>query len=220
MRVKYWIDTEFIARPYSIDLISIGLVAEDGREFYAESSEVDWSRASRWTLQTVRPLLEGGAMSQEEISYGVRRFIYGLSTHVDSAQMIEGAVNVNGQRLKPGQQASFTNSLTIRDADPDEAIAWKEGNFLYEQEPLESIMRKVSRWYDVDVIYPDQKITEAFGAGTAAVVSPIRCIGIDDHDYNLPVVGEIGSVANTLKDALDDIRYGRAEDRHGWNYFI
>ena len=29
--VKYWIDTEFIARPYTIDLISIGLVAEDGR---------------------------------------------------------------------------------------------------------------------------------------------------------------------------------------------
>ena len=65
-----------------------------------------------------------------------------------------------------------------------------------------------------------RKITEAFGAGTAAVVSPIRSIGIDDHDYTLPVVGEIGSVASTLKDALDDIRYGRTEDRHGWNYFI
>jgi 3' exoribonuclease, RNase T-like len=47
--VKYWLDTEFIARPYTIDLISIGLVAEDGREFYAESSEVDWSKASLWT---------------------------------------------------------------------------------------------------------------------------------------------------------------------------
>jgi hypothetical protein len=44
--LKYWIDTEFIERPYTIDLISIGLIAEDGREFYAESSEVDWSKAS------------------------------------------------------------------------------------------------------------------------------------------------------------------------------
>ena len=33
--MKYWIDTEFIARPFTIDLISIGVVA-DGREFYAE----------------------------------------------------------------------------------------------------------------------------------------------------------------------------------------
>ena len=36
--MKYWMDTEFIERPYTIDLISIGLVAEDGREFYAEIS--------------------------------------------------------------------------------------------------------------------------------------------------------------------------------------
>jgi hypothetical protein len=52
--MKYWMDTAFIERPYTIDLISIGLVAEDGREFYAESSEVDWTKASHWTLETVR----------------------------------------------------------------------------------------------------------------------------------------------------------------------
>src|ERR1700761_5926445 len=49
--MKYWLDTEFIENPCFIDLISIGLVAEDGREFYAESSEVDWTKASQWTEQ-------------------------------------------------------------------------------------------------------------------------------------------------------------------------
>jgi hypothetical protein len=73
--VRYWLDTEFIAQPFRIDLISIGLVAEDGREFYAESSEVDWSQASRWTLETVRPQLDGHGMSTEEIAYGVQRFV-------------------------------------------------------------------------------------------------------------------------------------------------
>jgi 3' exoribonuclease, RNase T-like len=73
-RVKYWIDTEFIARPYSIDLISIGLVAEDGREFYAESSEVDWSKANPWTLENVRPQLDGKGIGRIEIGYGVREF--------------------------------------------------------------------------------------------------------------------------------------------------
>jgi hypothetical protein len=73
--VKYWIDTEFIERPFTIDLISIGIVSEDGREFYAESSEVDWSKASQWTLQTVRPQLDGKKMPREEIGYAVRRFI-------------------------------------------------------------------------------------------------------------------------------------------------
>jgi hypothetical protein len=75
--VKYWIDTEFIARPYTIDLISIGLVAEDGREFYAESSEVDWSKASLWTLQNVRPQLDGKGMGRVDIGYAVRKFTDG-----------------------------------------------------------------------------------------------------------------------------------------------
>jgi hypothetical protein len=73
--MKYWIDTEFIERPFTIDLISVGLVAEDGREFYAESNEVDWSRASRWTQETVRPQLAGPAMPREEIGYAIRRFV-------------------------------------------------------------------------------------------------------------------------------------------------
>jgi hypothetical protein len=72
--LKYWFDTEFIAHPWTLDLISIGMVAEDGREFYAESSEVDWSKASRWTLANVRPQLDGGGMTRDEISYAIRQF--------------------------------------------------------------------------------------------------------------------------------------------------
>ena len=72
--MKYWIDTEFIAKPFTIDLVSIGVVAEDGRTFYAESSQADWSKASPWTLEHVRPQLDGKAMSTEDISYGLRDF--------------------------------------------------------------------------------------------------------------------------------------------------
>ena len=73
--MKYWIDTEFIEHPYTIDLISVGLVAEDGREFYAESNEVDWTKANLWIIETVRPQLAGPAMSREEMSYAIRNFI-------------------------------------------------------------------------------------------------------------------------------------------------
>ncbi|HWB94032.1 MAG TPA: aminotransferase class IV, partial [Puia sp.] len=66
----------------------------------------------------------------------------------------------------------------------------------------------------------NKRITEVFGAGTAAVVSPVRVIGIDGKDYTLPLAGENGSVALTLKGAIDDIRYGRVPDVHQWNYFI
>jgi branched-chain amino acid aminotransferase len=63
-------------------------------------------------------------------------------------------------------------------------------------------------------------VKEAFGAGTAAVVSPIREIGIDGRDYTLAVTGEKDSYAYTLKQALDGIRYGRNADVHEWNYFV
>ncbi|MBS1665706.1 MAG: branched-chain amino acid aminotransferase [Bacteroidetes bacterium] len=62
------------------------------------------------------------------------------------------------------------------------------------------------------------RVQEAFGAGTAAVVSPIRVIGIDGIDYTLPVVG--GGIGAELKESLDAIRYGRKEDVFGWNFYV
>lgn len=51
--MKYFLDTEFIEYPCTIDLISIGIVAEDGREFYAINKECDYSKASQWVKENV-----------------------------------------------------------------------------------------------------------------------------------------------------------------------
>ena len=51
--MKFWFDTEFIEDGRTIDLISIGVVAQDGREFYAQNQECDWSRASDWVARNV-----------------------------------------------------------------------------------------------------------------------------------------------------------------------
>lgn len=51
--MKYFLDTEFIERPYTIDLISIGIVAEDGREYYAVNSQCNWLMASEWVKDNV-----------------------------------------------------------------------------------------------------------------------------------------------------------------------
>jgi hypothetical protein len=72
--VKYFLDTEFISQPFKVDLISIGIVAEDGREFYMESDAVDWAPASRWTLDVVRPQLSGEGHAPESIGHGIRAF--------------------------------------------------------------------------------------------------------------------------------------------------
>ena len=63
------------------------------------------------------------------------------------------------------------------------------------------------------------KITEAFGTGTAAVVAPIKTIGINGNDLHLPAYNA-DSVMNKLKHELESIRLGLTDDRHGWNYVL
>jgi hypothetical protein len=55
--MRYFIDTEFAERSCSIDLISIAIVAEDGREFYAESCEFRLEMANEWVRKNVVPKL-------------------------------------------------------------------------------------------------------------------------------------------------------------------
>lgn len=53
----YFLDTEFIEDGHTIDLISIGVVCEDGREFYAESTEARLDLANEWVQENVLPHL-------------------------------------------------------------------------------------------------------------------------------------------------------------------
>ena len=62
-------------------------------------------------------------------------------------------------------------------------------------------------------------ISEAFGAGTAAVVSPIATINIGGKDYNLPSSGP-ESFQQRAKTKLNNVRLGIEPDVFGWNYLI
>ena len=74
--MKYFVDTEFIEYPRTIDLISIGIVCEDGREFYAESWAVDWSKASGWVLDNVKTHLTGkNILDNEDLKKAILDFI-------------------------------------------------------------------------------------------------------------------------------------------------
>jgi hypothetical protein len=56
-QVKYWFDTEFIEDGKTIELISIGIVCEDGREFYAINKDCDLDKANDWVKTNVIPQL-------------------------------------------------------------------------------------------------------------------------------------------------------------------
>lgn len=51
--MKIWFDTEFIEDGKTIDLISIGMIREDGKKLYLENSECDYSKASQWVRDNV-----------------------------------------------------------------------------------------------------------------------------------------------------------------------
>jgi transmembrane sensor len=77
------------------------------------------------------------------------------------ATLVQGRVNVkregNHVFLNPGQQAKVLKGVDdIRidyDVDLEEVVAWKNGRFLFNGAGIESIMRQVERWYDVQVVY-------------------------------------------------------------------
>lgn len=81
----------------------------------------------------------------------------------------EGAVSVTNHKktvyLKPGQAAvgaSEADRLTTEVADLEETLAWKNGYFRFHNEPIESIMPKISRWYNVDIKYAGKLPSDGF----------------------------------------------------------
>lgn len=74
--------------------------------------------------------------------------------------LLEGSVSVSSQsglvKIKPDQQAQFdknNSKMNVIPVDANDVIAWKNGYFLFEDESIERIMRKLARWYDIDVVY-------------------------------------------------------------------
>ncbi|QEM11741.1 FecR family protein [Mucilaginibacter rubeus] len=72
--------------------------------------------------------------------------------------LLEGAVQIGSEKgnrlLKPGQQAVIgKDQIDVVKADIEQVMAWKNGDFIFDGESLNVIMRQISRWYDVDVAY-------------------------------------------------------------------
>jgi transmembrane sensor len=100
-----------------------------------------------------------------------------LGTHFDinayaderaiKTTLLEGSVNITASGksvvLVPGQQSQVIQSRNldtlinvVQNANVDEAVAWKNGYFQFENADLQTIMRQFSRWYDVKVVYEGQ----------------------------------------------------------------
>lgn len=94
---------------------------------------------------------------------------FNISNYADEplvkTTLLEGKVEVSAygrpEELMPGQQTVLdrgTARVEVREVDAEEAVDWKDGMFRFNNERLESIMRKISRWYNAEVLYEDESL--------------------------------------------------------------
>jgi transmembrane sensor len=113
---------------------------------------------------------------------------------VTKTTLLEGSVRISlsggGQSvvLKPNQQAVLSPSgmaaedqtasfaLTTLAADPELEMAWKNNDFYFKSESMESVMRKVARWYNVTVNYTDSQLKSVPISGFMSRTKPISIV--------------------------------------------
>jgi transmembrane sensor len=83
--------------------------------------------------------------------------------------LLEGSIKVNrgsaSAILAPGQQATIRpddSSFQVKQADADEAIAWKNGFFYFNRADIQTVMRQLARWYNIQVVYKGEISKKTF----------------------------------------------------------
>lgn len=104
----------------------------------------------------------------EQMSVNVLGTKFNISTRVENivqTVLVEGKVSLESKDkqvvLRPNQKADFdsgSEDWTIENVDVSSYVAWKDGNFVFDNKSLEYIMNKLSLWYDVDVRYSDERV--------------------------------------------------------------
>ncbi|MDR6784418.1 transmembrane sensor [Pedobacter africanus] len=100
---------------------------------------------------------------------------FNISSYSDEAvtktTLLEGSVNVlqkssgNSRLLKPGQQSKVSASQAtpiVASPDLESEMAWKNGLFIFREEPIETIIKDLSRWYDVDISFEGKPVNVSF----------------------------------------------------------
>ena len=105
--------------------------------------------------------------------------------------LLQGAVKVvrgaESVLLRPGQQAGFSEGapLTVREADTEQAVAWKNGYFQFDGTSLPVLARQIGRWYNVEVQFTGNIPEREFAGRIArevslqAVVDALKASGVN-----------------------------------------
>lgn len=79
--------------------------------------------------------------------------------------------NLSSALLRPNQQSVYVagnKDIEVGEVYAEEAIAWQRGYFMFSNEPLESVMNKISRWYDVKITFNDPSLRQEVVFGSVS----------------------------------------------------
>ncbi len=127
--------------------------------------------------------------------------------YIEESGMMNVMFVINGMLITPSLSDSILDGVT---RDSLLTIAHDLGYKIAERPVSVSELKAAFR---------ERTITEAFGAGTAAVVAPIQTIHIDGIDFNLPEYSH-EKLLYKLKEQLELVRSGISVDIHGWNFIV
>jgi branched-chain amino acid aminotransferase len=72
---------------------------------------------------------------------------------------------------------------------------------------------------ELEKAFQENRVQEAFGAGTAAIVAPVGSITFENRTYQLPPFDE-NALMFQIKSQLNDIRTGKLPDKYHWNDIV
>jgi len=99
--------------------------------------------------------------------------------------LLEGSVRVSdlrtniSQLLRPGEQSKLSERIEIINMkNINEAVAWKEGYFQFDQADIKTVMRQIERWYDVSIVYEGNLPNYRFGGEIERNLSLLQVLKI------------------------------------------
>lgn len=171
---KVWLNSESKLK-YPVNFISGDLRKVEllyGEAYFDVSSSDNHSGAR------FRVITQGQEVEVLGTEFNIKAY---KSDNFIATTLIEGRVAVthmdSSMVLKPSQQTIITDKtsdITINTVDIDNEIAWKNGFFSFEKQSLHNMLKTLSRWYDVTIVYKDQAKKNLVFSGALKRTSDIK----------------------------------------------
>lgn len=159
-----------------------------GRERTVEISGEAYFEVAKNAAMPFNVMVKGAAINVLGTHFNI--MAYDNETSINTT-LLEGSLKVTKGNaaclLIPGQQARLAENGVInlvKDADTDEAVAWKNGRFQFNSADIKTIMRQLERWYDVEVVFKNNTNLHLSGQVT-------RYAGISEVLRKLELTNEI-----------------------------